>query len=51
MRGKLPRMLHLIGVQPADLAIGIGMSAVVTAALPQVVERAVTVLRAWELAR
>ena len=50
MRGKLPRWLHLIGVQPADLAIGIGMSGVVTAALPQVVERAVTVLRAWELA-
>lgn len=50
LRGKLPRRLHLIGVQPADLAIGIGMSAVVTAAMPQVVERAVTVLRAWELA-
>lgn len=49
MRGNLPRWLHLIGVQPADLAIGVGMSPVVTATMLQIVERTVAVLRVWEL--
>ncbi len=47
MRGKLPPTLHLIGVQPADLAIGIGISAVVRAAMPQVVERARAIVSEW----
>lgn len=47
VRGKLPPHLHLIGVQPADLAIGLDLSLVVAAALPEVVARAAGVLRAW----
>ena len=47
VRGKLPPHLHLIGVQPADLEIGLELSHVVTAALPEVIARAAGVLRAW----
>ena len=47
VRGKLPPYLHLIGVQPADLEIGLDLSPVVTAALPEVIARAAGVLRAW----
>jgi hydrogenase maturation protease len=46
-RSRLPRHLHLIGVQPADLTLGIGISAVVTAAMPHVVERVVALVRDW----
>ncbi|MCX6028098.1 MAG: HyaD/HybD family hydrogenase maturation endopeptidase [Chloroflexi bacterium] len=48
VRGKLPPHLHLIGVQPADLAIGLELSPVVAAALPEVVARAAAVLSAWK---
>ena len=48
-RGKLPEHLHLVGVQPDDLSIGVELSACVAEALPQVLERAEKVLRAWEL--
>jgi hydrogenase maturation protease len=51
IRGRLPSHLHLIGVQPADLSVGIGLSTTVEAALPQVVERAVGVVQAWRLTR
>ena len=47
VRGKLPAHLHLIGVQPADLAIGLELSPVVAAALPEVIRRASTVLAKW----
>jgi hydrogenase maturation protease len=47
MRGKLPPFVHLIGVQPADLSIGLELSAIVKAALPDVVERAMAVLQSW----
>jgi hydrogenase maturation protease len=47
VRGKLPPHLHLIGVQPADLAIGLELSPAVGVALSEVVARAVGVLRAW----
>lgn len=49
MRGKLPPHLHLIGGQPADITIGLDLSPVVTAALPQIVERALLVLHTWGL--
>ena len=48
-RGKLPEHLHLVGVQPDDLSIGVELSPCVAEALPQVLERAEKVLRAWEL--
>ncbi len=47
VRGKLPPHLHLIGVQPADLAIGLDLSPVVAAALPEVLRRAAAVLEGW----
>lgn len=47
MRDKLPRYMHLIGVQPADLGIGLELSPVVAAALPEVIGRAVAVLEKW----
>lgn len=49
VRGKLPPHLHLIGVQPVDLAIGLELSPTVAAALPEVVRRAADVLAAWVL--
>jgi hydrogenase maturation protease len=49
VRGKLPPNLHLIGVQPADLEIGLQLSPTVAVALPEVVRRAVAVLDAWGL--
>jgi hydrogenase maturation protease len=48
-RGKLPPHLHLIGLQPADLSMGIGLSPTVAAAMPQMLERAAGVLRVWGL--
>lgn len=47
VRGKLPPHLHLIGVQPADLEIGLELSPTVAAALPEVIRRASTVLAKW----
>lgn len=49
MRGKLPTYLSMIGVQPADLSIGIGPSAIVAASMPQVLERTVAIIRNWNL--
>jgi hydrogenase maturation protease len=48
-RGKLPENLYLVGVQPADLSIGLELSPVVQAAIPQVVEQAESVLLGWGL--
>jgi hydrogenase maturation protease len=48
-RGNLPPSLHLIGVQPQDLGSGIGLSQAVAAALPEVVNRAMATLKAWQL--
>lgn len=47
LRGRLPSHLHLIGVQPADLALGTELSSTVAAVLPAVVQRAVAVLQRW----
>jgi hydrogenase maturation protease len=49
VRGKLPSHLHLIGVQPADLDIGVDLSPAVAAALAEVIRRATAVLGAWGL--
>jgi hydrogenase maturation protease len=47
MRGKLPAVLSLIGVQPADVSIGLELSTPVEAAIPVVLERALAVLTGW----
>jgi hydrogenase maturation protease len=48
-RGRLPGHLHLIGVQPADLATGVELSPLIMAAMPQVIERTIKVLKGWDL--
>jgi hydrogenase maturation protease len=47
IRGKLPEYLHLVGVQPDDISIGVELSPVVSRAMPSVVERAIAVLAGW----
>lgn len=47
LRGTLPGSLALLGVQPADLSIGIGMSPVVAAMLPALCDRAEALVAAW----
>lgn len=49
IREKLPSHLYVIGIQPQDLSIGLGISPVVAQALPQVVDRAATKLASWGL--
>ena len=49
LRGKLPTHLYLIGVQPADLSVGVGLSETVAEVMPRVVVRAADVLRGWGL--
>jgi len=48
-RGKLPEHLHLIGIQPADLSIGVDLSPIVTACMLEVMERSKAILREWGL--
>jgi hydrogenase maturation protease len=49
IRDGLPPYLHLIGVQPADLSIGLDLSPTVAATIPHVVERVGAILRGWGL--
>lgn len=48
-RGYLPEYLHLIGIQPADLSVGVELSPVVSATMPQMLARALAVLQEWNL--
>jgi hydrogenase maturation protease len=48
VRGKLPPVLRLVGLQPEDLSIGLEMSRPVEEALPAVVDRAAAIVAAWE---
>ncbi len=47
IREKLPERLHLIGVQPADISAGFGMSEDVQRTLPEVLRRTEQLLRTW----
>ena len=47
LRGTLPENLCLIGVQPADLSVGIGLSATAEAALEPMLAAAESRLRRW----
>ena len=46
-RGALPERLHVVGVQPGDLSVGLELSAPVAAALPALVARAMEQLEKW----
>lgn len=48
IRGFLPQNLHLVGIQPADISIGLELSPIVEKALPEVVSRARIVLDEWK---
>jgi len=48
IRGYLPEHLHLIGIQPKDISVGIEISATVERALPEVVKRSISILNHWE---
>jgi hydrogenase maturation protease len=47
IRGKLPEHLHLIGIQPEDLSVGLGLSPSIEKALPEVVLKAQSLLQSW----
>ncbi len=46
--GRAPKFLHVIGIQPADLNTGLGVSPEVECVIPQVVARAQEVIKSWE---
>lgn len=47
MRDLLPAHLHLIGVQPKDISIGLDLSPEVQQVMPNVLRRAATILQQW----
>ena len=49
MRDHLPEHLHLVGIQPRDLSIGLDLSPEIAEALPEVLRRATVVLQTWGL--
>ena len=49
MRGKLPEFIHLVGIQPDDLSIGLELSSTIAHSLPEMVERARSCLLEWHL--
>ncbi len=49
VRGHLPEHLTLIGIQPADLAVGVELSAQVAPILPRLVARAQALAQAWRV--
>jgi hydrogenase maturation protease len=48
-RDLLPEHLHLLGIQPAHLSMGVELSPGVLAAMPELLARAEAVLRRWDL--
>jgi len=49
VRGNLPAHLRLVGAQPADISIGVGLSPVITAIVPEITERAYAILKDWKI--
>lgn len=47
LRGKLPTEIVLLGVHPMDLAMGQGLSPLVQAQVPTIIELALEQLRTW----
>jgi hydrogenase maturation protease len=47
VRGHLPEHLTLIGIQPADLEVGVDLSPTVAQTLPRLVARAEDIAREW----
>lgn len=49
VRGNLPEHLGLVGAQPADVSIGVGLSPGIEAVLPAIAGRALAILEEWKL--
>jgi hydrogenase maturation protease len=47
LRGTLPHSLHLVGIQPENISLGMTLSAPVSAALEEAVQRCEAVLDIW----
>jgi hydrogenase maturation protease len=48
IRGCLPDHLHLLGIQPACLDVGIGLSPAAENAMPELLHRAKALLTTWQ---
>lgn len=48
-RGQLPDYLHLIGIQPADISVGVDLSSIVAEKMSQLLELAEARLQQWNL--
>ena len=47
IRGLLPEYLHLVGIQPLDISIGLGLSPEIEQAIQEMINRTVLVLEQW----
>jgi len=48
IRGHLPEHLHLVGIQPEDISVGLELSPTVARVLPEVADRARAVIESWK---
>lgn len=49
VRGKYPENVHLIGVQPVDISVGVGLSPGLKNSVKEMASRALRILEAWRL--
>ncbi len=49
VRDHLPEHLHLVGIQPLDISIGLGLSPEIEQVIPEMIDRAEAVLNHWIL--
>jgi len=47
LRGKLPKHLYLLGIQPFDVSLGIGLSKIVLDSMPNLIKRAKSIIIRW----
>lgn len=48
IRGKLPEHLHLIGIQPEDISVGLDLSQSIAEKMPEVISRAERMIEQWQ---
>ncbi|MFZ2323695.1 MAG: HyaD/HybD family hydrogenase maturation endopeptidase [Ignavibacteriaceae bacterium] len=48
IRGKLPKHLFLLGIQPADTTLGVGLSKMVEDTMPALANRAIEIVNNWK---
>ncbi len=47
IRGKLPNHLHLLGIQPYDVSLGVGLSDKINETMPTLVDKTLNVIENW----